>query len=247
MVRRRALLVTTGFMLATTLDAPAAGIPVFDALGLVQTTMTAMESVSQTAKLIEAYRTQLQQYEDQIRNSIAPGVYIWDRANQTIRDVLATIDTLEQYKRQFGTLEAYLDQYRDLDHYRLASCFAADGCIAQMQGIVAAGSAGQKRANDAMVMAIDKHQSQLKEDAAKLEQLQQNAQTAQGRMEAIQLANQLASQQSHQLMQIRTLLVQQQSASVALSQTINAHNALQHAADEKARAGEFRPGINKGY
>lgn len=236
-----------GIALMVSVDVLATGIPVFDALGLMQTTLTAIESVSQTAKLIDAYRTQLQQFEDQIRNSIAPAVYLWDQANQTIRDVLATIDTLEHYKRQFGTIEAYLDQYRDLDYYRIASCFVADGCIAQMQGILATGSAGQKRANDAMVKSIDKQQSQLKEDAEKLEQLQRNAETAQGRMEAIQLANQLASQQSHQLMQIRTLLVQQQSASVAISQTRNAQEALQQAADEKARAGEFRPGINKGY
>jgi P-type conjugative transfer protein TrbJ len=52
----------------------------------------------------------------------------------------------------------------------------------------------------------------LKADARQLERLQSAAQGANGQMQAIGYANQLASQQANQLLQIRGLLIAQQNA-----------------------------------
>ena len=56
----------------------AGGIPVFDAANLQQSAISAVEAVNQTLKQLEEYALQLQQYEDQIKNSLAPAAYVWD-------------------------------------------------------------------------------------------------------------------------------------------------------------------------
>lgn len=48
----------------TPLAADAAGIPVLDASNLVQSTISALESVKQTAQQVEQYALQVKQYED---------------------------------------------------------------------------------------------------------------------------------------------------------------------------------------
>jgi P-type conjugative transfer protein TrbJ len=44
--------------------------------------------VAQTLKQIEQYRTQLQQYENMLQNTIAPAAYIWDQAQATINGLM---------------------------------------------------------------------------------------------------------------------------------------------------------------
>ncbi|EPE1292515.1 P-type conjugative transfer protein TrbJ, partial [Escherichia coli] len=70
---------------------------------------------------------------------------------------------------------------------------------------------------------------------------QTQATGAQGQMEAIQAANQLASAQTNQLLQIRSLLVAQQNAAATLAQAQADKESQQIAADEKALAGENTP------
>ena len=50
----------------------ADGLAVIDMANIKQTTTTAIENVAQTLKQIEQYQTQLQQYENMIRNTLAP-------------------------------------------------------------------------------------------------------------------------------------------------------------------------------
>jgi len=56
--------------------------------------MTAMESVAQTLQQIEQYRTQLQQYENMLRNTAAPAAYIRDQAINTMNLLRGAIDTV---------------------------------------------------------------------------------------------------------------------------------------------------------
>ena len=94
------------------------------------------------------------------------------------------------------------------------------------------GSKAQKNANDNVVKTLENQQTALKADAANLEQLQAKAQSSQGRMEAIQYANQLASHQSNQLLQLRGLLMAQIAAENARDQTVAAREARQQATRE---------------
>lgn len=228
-------------------DAEATGFPVFDGGNLIQNVITAIEEIFQTIKQIQEYKTQLNQYEDQIRNTMAPAVWVWDQSQRTMSKMLDTVDQIRYYKETAGNLQSYLDKYQDLSYYRSADCYWEDGCQQEMSRLLKSGSDGVKRANDAMIKGMVQQQEDLLEDARTLEELQSAATDSQGRMEAIQYANQLASKQIQSLLQIRAALLQAQQVEAARVQQENAKESLKQSMDEKAREGKFKPSPKKSF
>jgi P-type conjugative transfer protein TrbJ len=224
--------------------AHATGIPVIDAGNLSQNVMTAMESVAQTLQQIEQYRTQLQQYENMLRNTAAPAAYIWDQATSTMNQLLGAIDTLNYYKAQLGSIDNYLGKFQDTAYYRNSPCFSQGGCTAAEWAAIKdsqrLGSEAQKRATDALFRGLDRQQDAMQADARTLQRLQSGAQGATGQMQAIGYANQLASQQANQLLQIRGLLIAQQNAVATRNQVLADREAQEAAAGEQLRSGTFR-------
>ena len=225
----------------------ATGIPVIDAANMTQTTITAIESVNQTLKQIEEYDKQLEQYEDQLKNTLAPSVYLWDEANELIDDVIDIIDTITYYNETSGSLEDYLEKYQDVRWYRTSACYQAGGCKEEYNELIAEGSTAQKNANDALLKGIEQQQTQLQKDAERLEELQAEAEDAEGRMQALQYANQLLSQQAMQLLQIRSLLVQAQAAEAAQLEAEAAEKAMQQVRDEQLMEATFEKSSGTGY
>lgn len=217
----------------------ASGIPVFDASNMMQTTISAIQNVAAVAKQVQQYQTQLQQYQNMLQNTLTPSNYIWDQASQTISNLLSAQDTLSYYKQQIGGISQYLDQYKDLNYYLNSSYFSAQGGDASgRQAILNANSnayEARKKANDAVLMNVDQQQTALVNDASNLQQLQQQATGAQGQLEAIQAANQFASAQNNQLLQIRSILIAQQNAEATRQQAIADREAQQAAAAQQIR------------
>ncbi|WIX33917.1 P-type conjugative transfer protein TrbJ [Salinicola sp. JS01] len=238
--------------LALTASMPAqAGIPVIDGGNLSQNIMTAMESVAQTLKLIEQYQTQLQQYENQLQNTMAPAAYIWDRTQSTINDLIQATNTLQHYQNQLGSLDAYLGKFQDVAYYRSSPCFNGGGCTdaerAAMDENRRLASESQKAANDALFRGLDQQQDNLASDARQLERLQSAAQGADGQLAAIGYANQLASNQANQLLQIRSLLIAQQNAEAArLAAELDA-NARGEARESQMRTWNYQPSATDRY
>lgn len=221
-----------------------AGIPVIDGTNLTQNIMTAIESVAQTLKQIEQYRTQLQQYENMLQNTAAPAAYIWDQAQATINGLMNAVNTLDYYKNQLGSLDSYLGKFQDVNYYKSSPCFSAQGCSAAewaaMKSVQQLASESQKKANDALFRGLEKQQSNLQNDASTLQRLQSAAQGATGQMQAIGYANQLASQQANQLLQIRGLMIAQQNAMATRMQAEadrEAQQAAAHATSTESRIG----------
>ncbi|HAN1481837.1 TPA: P-type conjugative transfer protein TrbJ [Escherichia coli] len=221
-----------------------AGIPVIDGTNLSQNIMTAIESVAQTLKQIEQYQTQLQQYENQLQNTMAPAAYIWDQAQSTINGLMNAVNTLDYYKSQLGSLDNYINKFQDVSYYRGSPCFSAAGCSnaewAAMKSVEQVASASQKKANDALFRGLDQQQTNLRNDAAQLQRLQSAAQGANGQMQALGFANQLASQQANQLLQIRGLLIAQQNAVTTRMQAQADKESREAAAAAQLRQGSFR-------
>lgn len=221
-----------------------AGIPVIDGTNLSQNIMTAIESVAQTLKQIEQYSTQLQQYQNQLQNTMAPAAYIWDQAQSTINGLMNATNTLNYYKNQLGSLDSYIGKFQDVNYYKGSPCFTATGCSASewaaMKNVQQLASESQKKANDALFKGLDKQQDNLTADAATLQRLQSSAQGATGQMQAIGYANQLASQQANQLLQIRGLLIAQQNAVATKMQADADKEAQQAAAAAQLRQGSYR-------
>jgi P-type conjugative transfer protein TrbJ len=222
-----------------------AGIPVIDGSNLGQNVMTAFESVSQTLKQIQQYQTQLQQYENQLRNTLQPTTQLWDNATTTMNQLRGAIDTLDYYKTSLGSVDAYLGRFKDTAAYRASPCYSVNGCTAAewnaMKATDVLGSESQKKANDAVFRGLDKQQDNMEADARQLARLQSSAQGAEGQLQAIGYANQLASHQSNQLLQIRGLLMAQQNAIATRNQAVADREARESASAEAIRRGTFTP------
>uniref|UniRef100_A0A1I8AN88 Conjugal transfer protein TrbJ n=1 Tax=Steinernema glaseri TaxID=37863 RepID=A0A1I8AN88_9BILA len=108
-------------------------------------------------------------------------------------------------------------------------------------------SESQKRANDALFQTVADQQKALKDDARTLERLQGAAQGAQGQLQAIGYANQLASQQANQLLQIRTMLTAQHNAEAARIAAELDAEARGDARAEQMRTWTFRPSPADNY
>jgi P-type conjugative transfer protein TrbJ len=219
------------------------GIPTGDFGNYVQNTIAAQEGIKQTMQQVEEYKTQLQQYFLQIKNATAPAAYVWDQATRTMDQLRDAMYTLEYYRRQLGDINFYLRQFNDTSDYRQSPCFKKGGCtaedMAQLRGRQDVQSTSQKKANEALLRTVDAQQQAMQADAKRLEQLQQNAQGAQGQMEAIGAANMLASQQSNQLLQMRSLMAAQNAALVTRMQAQADREAREDAASEAARSGTY--------
>ncbi|HBP4581695.1 TPA: P-type conjugative transfer protein TrbJ [Pseudomonas aeruginosa] len=228
-----------------------AGIPVLDGTNLSQTTVTAIQQVAQVQKQIDQYRTQLQQYENMLQNTVAPAAYIWDQAQSTINGLMQSIDTLNNLTNQAGSLDAYLGKFQDVSYYKSSPCFTSAGCSdterAALEKTRALASQSQKAANDALFKGIKDQQENLKSDARQLERLQSKAQGAQGQMEALGYANQLASQQANQLLQIRGLLLAQQNAIGAQLQAQTDREAREAAGSAQFWSGQPGKSSDKGW
>lgn len=221
--------------------AQAGGIPVIDAGNL-------RESVMQTLQQIEQLKTQSAQLKHMEQNTKAPDAYLWDQAATTMEQLRQAMATLEHYQQQAGGLEAYLAQFQDLAHYRRApcvhsACAAGEGAQAARatsrataRDTTQLGSQAQKKANDALLRGLDHQHNAVQADARQLQRLQSHAQGATGQMQASGFANQLASHQAHQLLQIRGLLIAEQNAVATRQQVLADREARQQAALEAALA-----------
>lgn len=221
-------------------DSPAwAGITVIDISNLRQNIMAVMEAASQTAKQIQQYQTQLQQYETMLQNTMAPAAYIWDQAQRTIDDLNQATDTLAYYRNQLGSLDAYLGKFQDVAYYRSSPCFSSVGCSDAERAALAENrrlaSEAQKKAIDAVFKGLRQQQANLAADARQLSRLQSGAQSAAGQLAAIGYANQLASHQANQLLQIRALLTAQQNAVITRMQAEADREAQEQAAAVRLR------------
>lgn len=242
-------------MLCSFVPARAAGIPVIDATNLTQSTITAFESITQTLNQIEQYAAQLQQLEDQIKNSLAPAAYVWSKAQSVMSKVTELQYKYNQYVNMAGNMDSYLMKYANVGTYRNSPYFSApakdekarDG---QRQALLAgeqAGSEAQKIANDSMAMMLQDQQKALTTDAATIERLQSTAQSAQGRLEAIQYTNQFLAQQNAQLLQLRAAMMAQMQAENARAQVVADREAREQAANEAFLKINYKPSSGKAW
>lgn len=227
--------------------AAAGGLPVIDIASVQQETISAIEGVNQTLKMVQQYQLQLQQYENMIQNTLAPAAYVWNQVERVNMAILGATNTLNYYRNQAGNLDGYLYKYQNSSYYMSSPCFSISGCPESERNRLfenrRMASDAQKRANDAMIRGLDLQQQELEADGRRLTALQMQAQGAQGQMQAIQAANQLASNQASQLMSIRSLLMAQQNAEAARQAALADIEAQQHAASVQMREGAFKKSV----
>ena len=170
---------------------------------------------------MQQYQLQLQQYANEVKNTVAPAAQLWQEAQQTMNSVMGTVGMFQNG----SALQNYLNQFQNVNYWLSAS--------PSSYTYQTAGSVAQKQANDALVKGIVAQQQQIQKDAATLQQLESQASSADGQMKALVAANQLAALQQEQLLQIRELLLQEQQALAARQQTLANDEAMRQAATQK--------------
>lgn len=225
-------------------SARAQAMAVTDLTNFAQNLVTAIEAVDQTLQMIQQTKNQLAQYEEMVRNGAAPAVYTWDKLN-SIHNRLQQIGAyLSNYRHFVRDLDDYLQRFGDLDYYRGARCYGSDlSCPArewerilqQAQQMHGLGAEARKKTLDSLMRSLQLSEEDLSQEATNLERLQQQAQTAEGHMQALQAGNQLASAQAMQLMQIRSVMVAQYRALATDAQYRYTVQVQERAASERYR------------
>lgn len=220
-----------------------AGIPVIDGTNLSQNTVTAVEQVAAYAQQVQQYEAQLQQYANMIQNTGQLPQQLWDQAVNTMNNLQTSMQGLSYFQQQAGSVQSYLDKFGNTQTVSQQNCFNGTACsqadIAAIQQNQALGNAGVKASTDSMLNTLQTQQANMTTDAATLKSLQSGAQSAQGQKAAIDAANQLASAQANQLLQIRALLVAQQTAMGAKMEADNALDAQTKAATTQFTSGSY--------
>jgi len=220
----------------------ASGIPVIDTGNLTQNILTALESVNQTLKQIEQYETQLEQYENQLRNTTGPAFEIWDEVDQVIDNLNNSMKKLEYYKKQIGSFEQYLDRYKNVNTYRAMPCMNNGECSAAdleaISKIYEFNIESTRKSQEAAFSTIQDQKKSLDNDVKKLLTLQNAVRGADGQMAALQYGNQLASNQSNQLMQMRALLIAQYNSVITKQAAENNKEAQEIAISKQLRSGK---------
>lgn len=241
---RLAVALLVAIAIALALPCPSRAMPVYDGANFAQNLVSAIEAVDQTLTQILQYQNQLLQYEEMVRNGLAPAVYTWDRL-VSINNKLHTIArALKNYRHWLRDLEDYLSKFGDLDYYRSARCYSSDlSCPAtewarilqESNDLHGLGSEARKKTLDQLMRSLESSENELEDESENLRKLQRQAQSAKGHMQALQAGNQLASAEVHQLMQLRAIMVAHYRALAVQALVAQTKEAQERAASERYR------------
>ena len=200
-------------------------------LQLQQQVTTATQNVAQTLKQIDQYaqqvrryQTQLQQYAQQLKDGALPVTQVWSQAQKTMGDMMSLVN-----QAQNGQMLAYLQQYRDLNGWLSNGGYYNPNTIQQ-------GYALQKSTNDTALQMAQAQRAALLNDAQQLQTLQGAAGSADGADKLLSYANQIAAQQTQQLMQLRALANQMLEESAARDAALANRQAMMEAATQQGLA-----------
>jgi len=192
-------------MVTSSMPVHAEGIPVIDPANLPQAVLTAYEEVAQTLKQIE-------QFENQVKNTLAPAFYVLDQYNETMKlgqEAMMWVSSLEDGLSTDG----YLDKFKNIDYYRDSPCFKVPGCTQEEWNEIDRrdlASKSQMLSNNALFKNIVDQANSLLSDGAQLEGLKAHAKASVdselGRMAALVNANEIAAFQADQSLKLRSAI-----------------------------------------
>lgn len=190
---------------------------------------------------LTAYIEQINEWRENVE---AMADYVTSPYEETVNGLLDVVDLVDSHMGEYGGIDSYLALFQDTPFYRATECFSnnircTQGRIAELMRTDQIGLQGVKRSNDRLFRGIEQQQRNLRTDSARLRDMSARVNGVQGRNAQVQAAAQLANEQAHQLLQIRTLLVAQQQAQATESQLKANRDARHQAVDEVLRSGEF--------
>lgn len=224
--------------------APAqAGIPVIDWSNIIQSTISAVEDVGQSAQLVLNYKNMIAQYERMLTNGVVPAIYLWDQISQTVDTLKSSRDVARNGR---AALKGELKQFLDPNYYRGSNCYnsagAKGGCFESYKQLMEALDARAGDAQEAHDKQLDAQLDSLARRAEEQKQRRLNAQSdpegKDGQLRAIQATNQLLDAQYAELRDTRALLITQQQVAAEERRKQLAQEAAQKALSDKWHSGD---------
>ena len=187
-----------------------------------QNVAAVLKQVDQYAAQVRQYQTQLMQYAQQLKDAALPVSQVWNQAQRTMGDMMSLVN-----QSQNAQMLAYLQQYKDLNGWLQSNGYYNPTPIQQ-------GYAFQKSTNDTALQMAQAQRAALLNDAQRFQGLQQAAATADGADKLMSYANQIAAEQTQQLMQMRALCNQMLEEAAARDAALANRQALMDAATQQA-------------
>lgn len=235
-------------IIMVSVNASASGIPTVDIVGNIQRILQYVEDAAQTAgqaeqiaNEIESLYNQTQQIENQIKTLKNLSSYNWQDYINIINQLETVALKADALAFSTANLDGEYEKYRDLAYYKANTDYSAMYEAAQTRWT--ANANGTTKSSAAVLSA---QYDDLKDDGARLNELQGASQSVEGEVQAMQAGNQLAAFTSKQLMQVRNLLMNQQQVMIQERAQQAEREALQ-AASTKKGLGEVTPSTSGGW
>lgn len=172
---------------------------------------------------------------DGTRATTGPGAINWDGGDVN-GDFYCTVVNQGQENtaaadatsQALGTTQDLVGQFSDAGGYSNSDINAANADLN--------GSKAQKTANAALVQTLQDQSQSVVGDADRLSKMYQGSVQAHGQAIQLQYLNALASEQAHQLVQMRSVMLASQQAEVTRNQVVANREAQAIAAGAKLRA-----------
>jgi P-type conjugative transfer protein TrbJ len=187
-----------------------------------QNVAAVLKQVDQYAQQVRQYETQLMQYAQQIKDATLPVSQTWNQAQGTMRDMMGLVN-----QAQGSQMLAYLQQYKDMNGWLQSNGYYNPNAIQQ-------GYALQKSTNDTALQMAQAQRTALLNDVQRFQGLQSAAGSADGANKLLSYANQIAAEQTLQLMQMRALCNQMLEEAAARDAALANRQALMDAATQQA-------------
>lgn len=208
-----------------------ADMPVFD-------WQNAITIGQQLSSLQQQYQVLTNQYQAMQQNLLQPFTNTWSNPSTIMSQFQGTMNSLPQFSNggTSSNISNFLSNFPTLSSYTNNACASNNSCtpaqLATLQNTQITASNAQMSANTASLQTIEQQQTAVQNDANTLEQLQTNAQSATGQLQAAGYANQIAAQQANQLLQMRQLMITQQNAETTRNIALSNRQDQQDAADK---------------
>jgi P-type conjugative transfer protein TrbJ len=187
-----------------------------------QNVASVLKQVDQYAEQVRQYQTQLQQYAQQLKDAALPVTQAWNQAQQTMGNMMSLVN-----QAQGGQMLAYLQQYKDLNGWLSSNGYYNPNAIQQ-------GYALQKSTNDTALQMAQAQRAALLNDVQRFQGLENAAGSADGADKLLSYANQIAAEQTQQLMQMRALCNQMLEEAAARDAVLANRQAMMDAATQQA-------------
>jgi P-type conjugative transfer protein TrbJ len=187
-----------------------------------QNVASVLKQVDQYALQMQQYRQQLLQYAQKMKDAALPVAQIWGQVQKTMGDMMNLVN-----QAQGGQMLAYLQQYKDLNGWLQSNGYYNPNALQQ-------GYALQKSTNDTALQMAQAQRAALLSDAQQFQALQSTAGSADGEDKLLSYANQIAAEQTQQLMQLRALANQMLEEAAARDAALANRQALMDAATQQA-------------